>query len=110
MTTSHETELDFSHFLKSLDDLFSTLNIDFKNIFKNVMIDACQAMANCIKTNYTEFSIIMCYFHLKSNIKNQKTPQIGPIPKDEYPLVMQEISNLHMSLNQLLKKQKWNRI
>ena len=50
MFTSHETESDFSHFFKSLEGiLLQILNIDLKKIFKNTMIDACQAMANCIK-------------------------------------------------------------
>ena len=70
-----------------------------KKIFKKTMIDACQAMANCIKKNYPECSILMCFFHLKPNIRHQKNQQIGRIPKEEYPLVMQEITNLHMVLN-----------
>ena len=42
----------------------------------------------------------MCYFHLKSNLRNQKSPKIGRIPIEEYQLVMSEIKDLHMSISQ----------
>ena len=77
--------------------LNSTLFIDFKNVFKNFMIYAFQAMANCIKTNYTECSIIMCYFHLNSNIKN--TLKLVAYLKTS--ILKQDITNLHVSLNQI---------
>ena len=41
----------------------------------------------------------MCFFHLKSNIRHQKTPQIGRLPKIEYEQVSNEIKELHMCLN-----------
>ena len=60
-------------------------------------IDANQASANSIKKHLHECVIIMCFFHLKSNIRNQKNPIIGRLPKEEYQLVMTEITQLHKS-------------
>ena len=38
-------------------------------------------------------------FSSKTNIRNQKTPQIGRLPKIEYERVSNEIKELHMCLN-----------
>ena len=62
-----------------------------------MVIDANQASANSIKKHFPECVIIMCFFHLKSNIRNQKNPIIGRLPKEEYQLVMTEITQLHKS-------------
>ena len=53
-------------------------------------------MPNSIKKNFPECYIIMCYFHLKSNVRRYKSR----IPDSEYSNIMAEISSLHMSKNQ----------
>ena len=77
------------NFFNSLSQLLLTFNNYFEQIYKNTCIDASQAMSNSIKKNYPMCKILMCYFHFKSNIKNQKCHQIGRIPKSEYFTIME---------------------
>ena len=84
------------HFLLLVSELLETLNIDLKYIFKNTCIDASKAMSNSIKKNFPDCNIIMCYYHLKSNIKKNKSQ----IPAEEYLNIMTNIANLHISINQ----------
>ena len=63
-------------------------------------IDASHAMSYLIKKNFPECKIIMCYFHLRSNIRNQKSHLIRNIPKSEYFTIMEEINIMRMCLNQ----------
>ena len=44
--------------------------------------------------------IIICYFHLRSNIRNKNSHHIGNIPKSDFFTIMEDINKLHMCLNQ----------
>ena len=96
MFTSHETQSDCDHFFSSLMSLLERFNIDFKQIFKNTCIDACKAMSNSISKNFPDYNIIMCYFHMKSNIRSRKSS----LPQTEYTVILEEIHKLHLSFNQ----------
>ena len=68
MFASHETKLDINHFFTSLDDLMKqSFGIYFEKVFKFTMIDACQAMANCIKRN-TPLAQLLCAIFILSPI------------------------------------------
>jgi hypothetical protein len=66
MITSHETQIDFAHFLKHLADLCERLDICLNP--KYLVQDADQAMSNAVKSIFNDCTIIMCYFHVKSNV------------------------------------------
>ena len=46
-----------------------------------MVTDACQAMANAIKKCFPNCKIIMCFFHVKTNIRKKKHKLI---PKHKY--------------------------
>ena len=54
-------------------------------------------MSNSIKKNFPDCNIIMCYFHMKANIRSRKSS----IPKSEYLTILSEISKLHFSISQI---------
>ena len=84
MFTSHETEADYDNLFNSMKELLKSFNIDFDNLYKNTFIDACQAMSNSIKKKFPDFNIIMCYFHMKANIRSRKSS----IPKSKHLTIL----------------------
>jgi hypothetical protein len=66
MFTSHETEIDFTHFYNSLSDLCKVSNIPFSPHY--MMQDADKAMANPVKAVFPRCKILMCYYHLRANV------------------------------------------
>ena len=78
MFSSHEQEVDYDHFFDSLLAECKSLGLKFEPKF--ICTDAAHAIANSIKShfsvenspNYSNCVIIMCYFHLRMNIKKQK--------------------------------------
>jgi hypothetical protein len=66
MFTSHETEIDFTHFYKSLRDLCNVFEIHFAPCY--MMQDADKAMANAVKAVFPLCKILMCYYHLRANV------------------------------------------
>jgi hypothetical protein len=91
MVTSHETELDFKFFFSSLDTIAKELKIQFD--IKTIVSDACHAMFNAINAYYKDNlpSILMCWFHLKLNVKKHKKL----IPENMYDKVMRVINSMH---------------
>ena len=80
MFTSHEQEMDIAHFFKSLSQLCDKFSLDLAPKF--FVIDADRAVYNAINKHF-KTKIIMCFFHLKQNIKKHK----NLIPKDKYSRV-----------------------
>ena len=89
MFTSHEEEADFYHFFESFIDLTVRFNLPFDPKF--IVTDACHAMANAIKSHFVNCTILMCYFHVKYNVKKHR----AQIPMAHYRSVMNDIKQLH---------------
>ena len=78
MFTSHEQEQDYVHFLGSLLNECKLFGYKFEPKFFDT--DSSGAIANAIEHHFSNstsphFSncvVIMCYFHLRMNIKKQK--------------------------------------
>jgi hypothetical protein len=78
MFTSHEQEQDYVHFFSSLLNECRLMGYKFEPKF--FCTDASGAIANAIEHHFSKstsphFSncvVIMCYFHLRMNIKKQK--------------------------------------
>ena len=78
MFTSHEQEQDYDHFFKTLLNECECLGFTFRPKF--ICTDAASAIANAINSifsdeaspNYSNCVVIMCYFHLRMNVKKQK--------------------------------------
>ena len=103
MFTSHETEDDYDHFFDRL--LIECDCFGFKFEPKYMCSDAAAAIANSVEKFFaTERSkyfsnciLIMCYFHLRMNIKKQKGKKL---PVFYYESVMNDIGDLHNTLSQ----------
>ena len=68
MFTSHEEETDFSEFFVEFLELVKNFDLNFEPRF--VISDAyCHAMANAIATHLPSCTYLMCYFHLKYNVR-----------------------------------------
>ena len=78
MFTSHEQQVDYDFFFDSLLAICKSFDLKFEPKF--ICTDAAAAIANSITThfsvetspNFSNCVIIMCYFHLRMNIKKQK--------------------------------------
>ena len=55
------------------------------------MIDASHAIANTVKRLFPECKILMCWFHLKLNIRKHKKK----IPNQLYRKTMDDLNQLH---------------
>lgn len=109
MFTSHEEEVDFYHFFESFVDLIDRFNLPFDPQF--IVTDACHAMANAIKSHFPLCTILMCYFHVKYNVRKHR----ALIPAAHYRSVQNDIKKLHMCTDEgsyklLLRSvlAKWN--
>ena len=78
MVTSHEKTGDYIHFFKSLNKIASQLvpgpreDFQFKFEPKNIVSDAAKSIAKAIKRTYPSCVLIMCWFHLKYNLRKHK--------------------------------------
>ena len=89
MFTSHETTLNYEFFFNKINNASAHFKLNFDP--KYIVIDASHAMANAIKKIYPHCKIIMCWFHMKANIRKNKSK----IPEHLYKQTLQEINNLH---------------
>ena len=89
MLTSHEKTVNFVFFFTELLAICDKINVLFKPDY--IMTDACHAMTNSIRTLFPDCKILMCWFHLKQNIRKHKV-KILPQFYDE---VMHDINDLH---------------
>ena len=67
MITSHETIPDFDIFYGGMVDLADLFDIEFDPEY--IMQDACDASLNTVKRIFPEVKVLMCYFHVKKNVK-----------------------------------------
>ena len=67
MITSHEKEEDFDVFYQGLVNLAEFFDIEFDPEY--IMQDACDASLNSILKFFPEVLPLMCYFHVKKNVK-----------------------------------------
>ena len=67
MFTSHETNKDYANFFKSVKKLSILLNIMLSPEY--MCIDASKSMAYGIRKVFELCLILMCWFHLKSNVR-----------------------------------------
>ena len=92
MFTSHEQTQDYDYFFESVLDICDRLHIEFKPKF--IISDAASAIANSIKRNLPNTVYLMCWFHLKQNVKKHKSL----IPSEElYLRVTKQINALHLA-------------
>jgi len=94
MLTSHEQEIDFDHFYKGLKKLAENLNLEFYSSY--IMQDGCRASYNSAKKAFLGVKVLMCFFHVKSNILKHK----HLIDDEIYDEFMQDVTKLHMSRNE----------
>ncbi len=89
MFTSHEQATDFDYFFAKLDKVCNHLDVAFKPEF--IVSDASPALYNSIHRNLPDAQHLMCWFHVKLNVRKHKTL----IPADKYVTVCTEINKLH---------------
>ena len=66
--TSHEQEIDFTFFWKSIIELMSLLKINLIQVINYICIDADRASANSIQDNLENSKLIMCWYHLVAKV------------------------------------------
>ena len=93
MFTARKREVDYDHFFKSLSAIMLKFQINFKPDY--IVIDACYASANCISKIFPDCHILMCWFHLKQNIRRHKDLIAG----DNYHNINQELNEDYEVIN-----------
>lgn len=81
--TSHKQNEDYVWFFTKLNEVCQTLlNFEFKP--KYLICHASKAIGGAIETCYPDATLLMCWFHMKANIKNNitKDEKQGPYLKD----------------------------
>lgn len=90
--TSHEKEVDFSNFYSGLVELAEKLEIEFEPEY--VMQDACNASYNAAKKLFPNINILMCYFHVVKNCKDER----NLIPSEHHGFIFKKVlKRLHMT-------------
>jgi hypothetical protein len=67
MITSHETEEDFNVFYEGLIQIADEMDLSYEPEF--IMQDAQAAARSAAVNAFPDVKILMCYFHLKKNVK-----------------------------------------
>ena len=67
MLTSHEGQGDFCHFYEGLIKLCNQFEIEFDPDY--LMQDACPASRLAVLKYFPNVKILMCYFHVKKNVR-----------------------------------------
>ena len=93
MFVSREKQADFEHFFNSLISVMEYFKISFKPEF--IVVDAHYPTANAIAKIFPFTKIIMCWFHVKQNIRKHK----NYIKADNYVNILKEINELHNCVN-----------
>ena len=88
---SHETENDFFIFYTELLELTKNLRIRFRP--KYIMQDALTASYAAAMAIFPNTTILICYFHVKKNIKDNKS-----VPDNVY--IIRDIESIHVSINE----------
>ena len=88
--TSHETNYDYAHFFDSLNSmLFEIYDTNFNPEY--IVVDASKAMYNAIKKYHPKCTVLMCWFHVRYNVRKHKSK----IPEQKYINVQKQIKCLH---------------
>ena len=96
MITSHEAREDFDVFYKGLVELADFFGIEFDPEY--IMQDACDASLNAILNFFPEVTPLMCYFHVKKNVKEKVTKE-NLLPKEKREELKNDLTVIHMSIN-----------
>ena len=91
MITSHETAADFKYFYNSLNKVSADLKINFVYKPERIVSDACEAMHKALTEVYPDIEILMCWFHVKLNVRKHKKL----IPDFLYGCVKKVINMMH---------------
>ena len=94
--TSHETEDDFFIFYSELLALTNSLKIHFDPKF--IMQDALPASYNAATRLFPNATILMCYFHVKKNIKENKEECDDSV----FETMMKDIEYMHLATSELV--------
>jgi len=60
------------------------------------MQDACDASYNAVKSMFPRIHVLMCYFHVKMNVRKHK----NLIDSDKYDELQSDLKDIHMSCNE----------
>ena len=93
MFTSHEKIEDFEHFFDSMHKLGDQFDFVFEPKF--LVSDAWRATAASVAKKLPNTTHLMCYFHLKYNVRKLKN---NIIPLTKYVQVMTDVTKLHDTL------------
>ena len=63
-----------------------------------IMQDACDASANTARRLFPEVKILMCYFHVKKNVK-ENVASDNLLPKEKRDELRDDLTDIHMSHN-----------
>lgn len=70
MLSSHETTEDYVYFFENLNNMCRRLDIEFNPAY--IVTDACKAMKKALELVYPNCQTLMCWFHVKFNLKKKK--------------------------------------
>jgi len=93
VVTSHETTEDFKIFYEALIDMCKTLKVKYKPVY--IMQDACPASKEAILLFFPNVIILMCYFHVKKNVRDHKKL----MPHENFDDLMRFLTKIHYSHN-----------
>ena len=103
MFSSHEQKEDYFKFFTKIKNIAKKCGVNFDPHY--MIIDACKAMAYALRKCFPKCTIIMCWFHLKYNIRKKKH-WLG----SKYKKVLNHINALHNTTNQLEFLELWKKI
>jgi hypothetical protein len=103
MFSSHEHKNDYLNFFMKIKTVSQKFGVNFDPHY--MIIDACKAIGFAIKKYFPKCTIIMCWFHLKYNIRKRKH-WLG----SKYKKVLRHIDSLHNTTNQLEFLEMWKKI
>ena len=95
MITSHETCEDFKHFLFGLAKVCEELDIEFDPEW--TMQDAQLSCKQAVQTVCANTTVLMCFFHVMSNIKKFQKSNKTLVADDDFNLIKDDIRSLHYS-------------
>ena len=88
MISSHETQQDFTVFYQGLIKEAEKLDINYEP--EIIMQDACPASRNAILDFFPNVKFLMCYFHVKKNVRDHKNLLKD---KDAYKEIMKDLTS-----------------
>lgn len=94
MYSSHEQIGDFEHFFRSFKNLCLDFDLEFSP--KYIVTDAWKASAAAIASELPNTLHLMCYFHVKYNIRKCRNDSL---PASMYQEVMKDVTDLHNTLS-----------